>query len=43
MNPGKRADLVILDHNPLAVPAMELKNIKVLETIKDGTVIYQAD
>lgn len=43
IEPGKRADLVILDHNPLAVPAMELKNIKVLETIKDGTVIYQAD
>lgn len=39
--PGKRADFVILDKNPLTVPAMELKNIKVLQTIKDGEIIYE--
>ena len=38
---GKRADLVILDRNPLAVDPMEIKNIKVLETIKDGKTIYR--
>ena len=37
---GKRADLVILDRNPLETEAMELKDIKVLETIKDGKTIY---
>ncbi len=41
--PGKRADLVILDRNPLAVPAGEIRNIQVLETIKDGKSIYQAE
>lgn len=39
---GKRADLVILDKNPLSVPAKDIKKIKVLETIKDGKTIYAA-
>ena len=38
---GKRADLVILDKNPLAVDPMTIKDIKVLETIKDGKTIYK--
>lgn len=38
---GKRADLVILDRSPLAVEPMELKNIRVVETIKDGKCIYR--
>lgn len=38
---GKRADLVILDKNPLAVDPMQIKDIKVLETIKDGKTIYK--
>lgn len=33
---GKRADLVILDQNPLTVDITKIKDIKVLETIKDG-------
>ncbi len=37
---GKRADLVILDKDPLKVAAMEIKDIKVVETIKDGATIY---
>lgn len=36
---GKRADLVILDQSPLEVEPMEIKNIKVMETIKDGMTI----
>lgn len=38
---GKRADLVILDQNPLKVDKMALKDIDVLETIKDGVTIYK--
>lgn len=37
---GKLADFVILDRNPHTVPAMELADIKILETIKAGTTIY---
>ncbi|MDE7187557.1 MAG: amidohydrolase [Lachnospiraceae bacterium] len=37
---GKRADLVILDQSPLEVDLMEIKNIQVMSTIKDGTVVY---
>jgi len=39
---GKRADLVILDRNPLKVDRMAIKDIKVVETIKDGKTIYSA-
>ncbi len=40
---GKRADLVILDANPMKVDPMTIKDIKVLETIKDGVSIYKAE
>ncbi len=38
---GKLADLAILDKNPLKVPANEIKDIKVVETIKEGKTIFQ--
>ncbi|ULQ54735.1 amidohydrolase [Flavihumibacter fluvii] len=38
---GKRADLVILDKNPLKVEALAIKDIIVLETIKDGKTIFK--
>ncbi len=37
---GKLADLVILDKNPLKVDPMSIKDIKVLETIKEGKTIF---
>ena len=40
LEPGKIADLVILDQNPLTVDPMTIKDIKVLETIKEGTTVY---
>jgi predicted amidohydrolase YtcJ len=39
---GKLADLVILDRNPLTINPMEIKDIKVLETIKEGKTIFSA-
>jgi len=38
---GKRADLVILDQNPLKVDPMKIKDINVIETIKDGKSVYK--
>lgn len=38
--PGKVADLVVLDQNPLKVDPNEIKNIQVLKTIKGGVEIY---
>jgi hypothetical protein len=37
---GKLADMVILDKNPLKVDPMTLKDIKVVETIKEGKTVY---
>jgi hypothetical protein len=42
LEPGKLADLVILDKNPLKVDPMTIKDIKVLETIKEGKTIFVA-
>ena len=36
---GKKADLIIIDKNPLKV--RDIKEIKVLQTIKDGKVLYK--
>ena len=40
---GKYADFVVLDKNPLSVPATELRDIKILETIRAGIIIYKSD
>lgn len=37
---GKLADLVILDQNPLKVDAMKIKDITVIETVKEGKPVY---
>jgi predicted amidohydrolase YtcJ len=38
---GKLADLVILNKNPLKVKEEDIKNIVVLETIKEGVSVYK--
>lgn len=40
IKPGKRADLIIVDKNPLKVEPMDLKNIRVVATYKDGEILY---
>ncbi len=38
--PGQLADLVVLDKDPSAVPADDIKNINILTTLLDGKVVY---
>jgi cytosine/adenosine deaminase-related metal-dependent hydrolase len=40
---GKLADLVILERNPLTVDPTTIKDIAVLETIKEGRTIFRRD
>ena len=42
LEPGKIADLVILDRNPLTSAPDTIREIRVLHTIKDGKVVYSA-
>ncbi|WP_197432883.1 amidohydrolase [Photobacterium aquimaris] len=37
---GKLADMVILDNNPLTIEPTKIKDIKIVETIKEGKTIY---
>ena len=39
---GKLADLVILDRNPLTVDPLTIRDIKVVETIKEGKTVFLA-
>ena len=39
---GKLADLVILDRNPLKIAPMEIANIKVVQTLKEGKAVFTA-
>ena len=39
---GMRADLVILSGDPLATPPRDLRELAVLETIKDGETVFRA-
>ena len=41
LEPGKLADLVILERNPLEVPPDTIADIVVLETIKEGKTIWR--
>ena len=40
---GKLADLIVLDRNPLTVPAEEIAKTKVLQTLVGGNIVYQSD
>jgi hypothetical protein len=38
---GRLADLVVLDRDPLAIPAGELKDVRVLATLVGGELVHQ--
>lgn len=38
---GKNADFVILDKNPLSISISKIKDIKIIQTIKDGEIVYK--
>ncbi len=40
IRPGKRADLVILDRDPLETKQEDIRSIRVLETVKDGVPVF---
>lgn len=42
LEPGKLADFVILNANPLAIPKESLLSLRVLDTVKEGRTIYSA-
>ncbi|MFH2112523.1 MAG: amidohydrolase family protein, partial [Candidatus Bathyarchaeota archaeon] len=42
VEPGKLADLIVLDRDILSCPVEEIKDIRVLTTIVGGQVVYRA-
>jgi len=42
LEPGKLADLIVLDRNFFTIPAEDIANIKVLQTVVGGKIVYQA-
>ena len=40
IEPGKYADLVILNDDPFSIPKHQLASVKVFKTIVGGTVVY---
>ncbi len=43
LEPGKLADLVILDGNPLTAEPLAIRDIRVVETIKEGRTVFRAE
>jgi len=40
LEPGMRADFIVLDQNLFEIEAPEIANIKVLQTWLDGELVY---
>ena len=43
LDEGKLADMVILDKNPVKVEPEEIENIQVLQTIKEGEIVFKRE
>ena len=41
IEPGKLADMIVLDRDLLTVPAAQILDTKVITTIIDGKIVYQ--
>ena len=41
LEPGKMADLIVLDHDILAIPSEQIKDIQILLTIKKGGIVVE--
>jgi len=39
---GKLADLIVIDRNFMTIPAEDIANVQVLQTVVGGKVVYQA-
>lgn len=42
IEPGKIADLIVVDRDPMTIPHEELKDIKTVMTVVDGKILYNA-
>jgi predicted amidohydrolase YtcJ len=43
ISPGKLADFVVLDANPLTVAPMSIRDISILATYKEGQLVFSSD
>ena len=41
LKPGKKADFIVLDGNPLETDPLEIDGIKVLRTVLGGKTVYE--
>ena len=42
VEPGKRADLVVIDRDPFAIDPHDLSDVQVLRTLLEGREVYSA-
>jgi predicted amidohydrolase YtcJ len=43
LEPGKLADVIVLDRNVLKIPADQIADTKVMQTVVGGRIVYSAD
>jgi len=43
IEPGKIADLIVVDRDPMTIPREELRDIKTVMTVVDGKIVYSAE
>ena len=40
---GKAADFIVIDRDPFAINPLELQNIKIVETVFRGKIVYSTE
>ncbi len=43
IEPGKMADLIVVDRDPMTIPREELRDIKTVMTVVNGKIVYSAE